>query len=71
MVKWVRDKGGINPERIAADVQELTQKESGYKGRSSIVRKNGRALDELCQEAQWEGIVTPGTTTDELGDIIK
>ncbi len=71
ILPWVRAKGGINPESKAADIFSLTQKQSGYKGRSSVIRKNGRALDELTQEAIWEGIIAPGTGTDDFSEMIK
>ena len=50
LLTWLRSKGGINPNTRSADVQELTQKESGFKGKSALVRRNGgRSLDELAQ----------------------
>ena len=71
IVKWVRDKGGLSLTSKAADVFELTQKESGFRGRSAIVRKGGRAADVLRDEAEWEGIIPKGTSTDEFVDMIK
>lgn len=68
---WVREKGGFDPESRAADVFELTQKESGFRGKSSIVRKGGRAPDVLRDEAEREGMIAPGTSTDEFVDMIK
>jgi hypothetical protein len=69
ILSWVRSKGGIDPDTVSADVKELTQKESGFKGKSSLVRKGGRGLDELAQEWGWErgGEIS----TDELADAIK
>jgi hypothetical protein len=71
ILKWIREKGGIKTNDISCDTFSLTQKESGYKGRSSLVRKNGRCLDVLRDEAECEGIIPPNTSTDEFGDLIK
>ena len=70
LLTWLRSKGGINPLTRSADVQELTQKESGFKGKSSLIRKNGRSLDELAQEWSWENGGRE-VSTDELADAIK
>ncbi len=71
LLQWVRGKGGLDPESLAADVYELKQKESGFKGAASIVRKGGQPADTLAQEAIWEGIVPEGTGTDEFVQMIK
>jgi len=70
LLTWLRSKGGINPLTRSADVQELTQKESGFKGKSSLIRKNGRSLDELAQEWSWENGGRE-VSTDELADALK
>ena len=71
LLTWIRLKGGINPNTRSADVQELTQKESGFKGKSALVRRNGgRSLDELAQEWSWENGGRE-VSTDELADAIK
>jgi hypothetical protein len=69
LLSWLRSKGGINPNTRSVDVQELTQKESGFRGKASMTRKNGRSLDELAQEWGWEH--GSEVTTDELADAIK
>ena len=70
LLAWVRSRGGINPTTSSADVQELTQKESGFRGRASLIRKEGRSLDELAQEWSWEHGGNE-ISTDELTDAIK
>ena len=71
LLTWIRLKGGINPNTRSADVQELTQKESGFKGKSALVRRNGgRSLDELAQEWSWEHGGRE-VSTDELADALK
>jgi hypothetical protein len=70
LLTWIRLKGGINPNTRSADVEELTQKESGFKGKSSLIRKNGRSLDELAQEWSWENGGRE-VSTDELADALK
>ncbi len=73
LLAWVRGKGGIDPDTVSADVQELTQKESGFKGNASLVRKGGRPLDELAQEWGWErgGEVTTDQLTDAIKDAVQ
>ncbi len=71
VVRWVREQGGVKPNTVSSDIQALTGRECGFRGRSSIVRPNGKALDVLCQEAQWQGIVSEGTSTDDFTDMLK
>ena len=71
ILDWVRDKGGISPETISADIKSITQKEGGFKGKAAIVKKGGMGLDKLRDEAEWEGRVTPATTTDEFFRMIE
>lgn len=67
LIKWVRSKGGINKRCPSADTKALSLKERRYIG---LISKNGRYLDELRDEAEWERIVLPGTTTDDLNDML-
>ncbi len=71
ILNWIRSKGGIKSDSKGGDVYSLTQKQSGFKGRASIVRKNGKGLDVLRDEAEWEQIINPGTTTDEFKEMIE
>ncbi len=71
LLKWVRSKGGIKSDTKSTDTYSLKQKQSGFKGKASIVRKNGLALDVLRDEAEWEGIITPGITTDQFKEMIE
>ncbi len=68
---WIRSNGGISATSAAADVYELTQKQSGFRGKSALVRKNGLPLDILRDHAEWDGIIPPSMSTDEFGDLIK
>ena len=69
ILSWTRSKGGLDPNTVSADLQSLTQKESGFRGKSSIVRKGGRPADELVQEWGWEK--GQEISTDEYVDAIK
>lgn len=72
ILQWTRDKGGIDPKAKGADIFELTQRESGFRGKNSLLNeKTGRAIDELAQEAEWEGIVPPGTGTEGYAQMLK
>ncbi len=71
-VAWLRDKGGFDTKSRAADLYELTEKESGVKGLAAKKRtKGGNAPDTLTQEAIWDKIVPEGTGTDEFVQTIK
>ncbi len=67
LIKWIRSKGSINKKCPSADIKALSFKECRYVG---LISKNGRYLDELRDEAEWEGIILPGTSTDDLNDIL-
>ena len=67
LIKWVRDKGNINKRCPSADIKALSFKECHYVG---LISKNGRYLDELRDEAEWEGIISPGTSTDDLNGML-
>lgn len=70
ILQWVREKGGIKTDTLAIDTRALSQKELG-KGRKTLLRKNGLDMDVLRDEAEWEGLITPGTSTDDFKDMIE
>jgi hypothetical protein len=67
LIKWIRSKGGINRKCPSIDARGLSLKECRYIG---LISKNGRYLDELRDEAEWEGIICLGTSTDDFNEII-
>jgi len=71
LLKWIRDHGYIKSNSRAIDVKALTQKECGFKGKSCIVKKNGIPFDVLRDEAEEWGVIQPGTSTEEFGQMIK
>lgn len=67
LIKWIRSKGGINRRCPSVDARALSLKECRYIG---LISKNGRYLDQLRDEAEWEGIISPETSTDDLNDML-
>ncbi len=67
LIKWVRSKGGINTKCPSVDAKALSLKECKYIG---IISKKGRYLDELRDEAEWEGVIGPQITTDEFSEML-
>ena len=66
-ITWIQKRGGI---KLGAgqDLRALTLKESGFVG---LVSKKGTALDVLRDEAEWEGIIPRGTSSDEFMAMVE
>ena len=66
-ITWIQRRGGIKLS-AGQDLRALTFKESGFVG---LVSKNGTALDVLRDEAEWEGIIPGGTSSDEFMAMVE
>lgn len=71
ILDWVRGKGGINSESISGDFKSISQKEGGFRGKSAVIKKGGKGLDILRDEAEWEGRISPGTDINNFYSMIE
>ncbi len=68
LLNWIRKHGGIKRDSVAADLRGLSEKECG---KSHILKNDGVGLDVLRDEAEGDGLISFGTSTEEFAEIIK
>ncbi len=67
-ITWLQRKGGIGINTASTDIHGLSFRESGFVG---LVSRNGKGLDELRDEAAWEGVIPEQMSTDEFLELIR
>ena len=67
-ITWLQRKGGIGINTASTDIHGLSFRESGFVG---LVSRTGKGLDELRDEAAWEGVIPEQMSTDEFIELIR
>jgi hypothetical protein len=67
-ITWLQRKGGIGVDTASTNIHGLSFRESGFVG---LVSRTGKGLDELRDEAAWEGVIPEYLSTDEFLELIR